>query len=327
MAFNAPLYVSIWLISIFLSGGYDRPFRIGKMLRGMFLGLILTTAIYGLLNADYRHSRAVLIMGAAWAAVSATVLRSILGWWQYGSILEDRDRNKNLLILGNQEESQRVLQLLQQAQVYKNVIGTVSPTPEKASKIFIGYIHQLEEIAAIYKVEEIIFCSKDISSEEIITWMTRLGNTIDYKILPEHSLSIIGSNSKNTAGDLYTVDIQFRISAPESLRNKRLLDISLAILIMVSLPLWLFSKNAARWINNIFPVLLGKKTWVGYYPLPFNQNNITASNLPKLKKGVFAPVEGLSFKPTDPDTLERLNLFYAKDYSLINDVTIRWRNI
>ena len=119
--------------------------------------------------------------------------------------------------------------LIHQAQLMKNLIGTVSPNGTNDSKTYLSNLQQLDEVVHIYKIDEIIFCSKDVSSQDIMKWMTLLGSEINYKIVPEESLTIIGSSSKNTSGELYTIDIQFRIAHHMSRRNKRFVDVSLAI--------------------------------------------------------------------------------------------------
>jgi len=63
----------------------------------------------------------------------------------------------------------------------------------------------------------------------IIDKMTEWQHTqVDYKIAPEDSLSIIGSNSIHTRGDLYTVHIN-AVDKVANRRNKRLLDIVLSL--------------------------------------------------------------------------------------------------
>ena len=51
---------------------------------------------------------------------------------------------------------------------------------------------------------------------------------IEYKIAPPESISIIGSNSIHTAGDLYVVNIN-SISKRSNKRKKRVFDIGFAL--------------------------------------------------------------------------------------------------
>ena len=41
--------------------------------------------------------------------------------------------------------------------------------------------------------------------------MTQIGSYTNYKIVPEDSSYVIGSSSKNTSGELYAIDISFKI--------------------------------------------------------------------------------------------------------------------
>lgn len=319
--FNIPLYIGIWLSSIFLNGGYDSPASSHRLVRGIFTGTLVLAAVYGFLPADYRFSRALIVLGAVWALLSVVGLRVLIHFLKYKNFDLGGQRIKNLLIVGNQSESDRVLKLLQQAGVQKNFIGKVSPGDDFDKKAFLGSIAVLDDLVHIYNADEIIFCSSDVSAQQIMTWMTRLSPAVEFKILPQESLSIIGSSSKNTPGELYTIDIRYAIATPENRRNKRAFDFFSAILILPILPfLWLFSKSYAKIYKNWWRVLTGKMTWVGYA-----QNSAGNENLPRLKKGVFTPPDGLRLKEMDGATTQRLDFLYAKDYTTWRDLSIFWK--
>jgi GT2 family glycosyltransferase len=319
--FNFPLYVAIWLGAVYLNGGYDDRRNVRGLLRGLLFGTVVIAAVYGFLDSSLRSSRMLIVLGAVWAIVSTVGLRILLGFLLDREWLPDGQRRKNLIVVGHEPETERVMRLLQKAQVEVNFIGTVSPgeTPtDSRPQGVLGKLYQLSEIADLYRVEEIIFCSKDLPSEDIIRWMSRLGPFIDYKILPEGSLSIIGSNSKNTAGDLYTIDIRFAVAQPVQARNKRLLDGGVALAVLGLFPLLMFfGKKFRALLPAALLVLFGKKTWVGYIPLPDAQ-----THLPPLRPGVFTPAHAARQWPEDTATLERLNFLYAKDYSPSQDLEV-----
>jgi GT2 family glycosyltransferase len=72
-----PSYILVWLLSVFLSGGYDRPVYLFKIVRGYFLGTLFILAAYGLLSEEYRFSRAIIVMGAVWGILSSSGIRFI----------------------------------------------------------------------------------------------------------------------------------------------------------------------------------------------------------------------------------------------------------
>jgi hypothetical protein len=128
-------------------------------------------------------------------------------------------------------------------------------------------------------------------------------------------LSIIGSSGKNTTGELYTIDIQFRISTVVNRRNKRILDLILCFFVLVGSPvLWLLSKRKGRYWVSFWAVLVSKKTWVGYA--------VSDSVLPKLKSSVYAVTDNLGIKDINQPTIARLNFLYAKDWEVWKDIEV-----
>jgi len=315
--FNFPLYTLIWLLAVWLNGGYDHRFDLRRLLRGIAFGSLALAAIYGFLDESHRTSRALLILGAGWAAASLTGLRLLLHFLKYRHFRIGRERARNLVIAGSALESVRVQALLNQVPLPKNIIGTVSPWEDTDDRTYLSSLNQLEDVVRIYRVDEVIFCSRDVPAHDIMSWMTRLGPSVSYKIVPEESLSIIGSSDKNAPGELYTIDIRYNIAQPGERRNKRFLDLLFCVILLITAPLvLLFSKKRKSFTEGWFPVLLGRKTWVGYTPHPQN------SALPKLKPGVFSPINALEGLPATPNTVERLNFLYAKDWQMGRDLEV-----
>ncbi len=326
---NVPLYIFIWILSIYISGGYDKNTNISKIIRGMFWGTLVIAAVYGFLPEQFRFSRGMIIAGAALNTFLLIIIRSVIHFIKYRNFRFGEEPDKKILIIGNKEETQRAHQLLNELQLGKQIVGYVRTSNEKMdSELELGDINALKELITVYKANELIFCAKDISSQQIINWMVMLGQQIDFKIIPDQSLSIIGSNSKNTSGDIYTVDIQLKIALPEQKRNKRMFDFSFAIVCLVSLPVSvLFVKNKSGYIQNIFRVLFNKKTWVGYITLQgmtpaIEISQLSQAALPTLKTGVLHPLNTLKQTMLDRQMAGRINFIYARDYRVTDDMEI-----
>ncbi len=318
---NIPLYTSIWILSIFFSGGYDENYSLRRPVRGLLLGSVLLAAVYGFLDLEFRSSRMLIVLGAFWAFFAVILTRLALHFIQYKNFNLGRANTSNLCLVGSIEETERSLKLLQQAGVNRNIIGSILPEGEKREKTSLGYFSQMDEIVRIYKIDEIIFCSKDIPSHEIMEAMTRLGPAISYRILPEESLSIIGSQSKNTSGKLYTIDIEYKISNSLNKRNKRLSDILFSLFSLILFPLiFLTVPDKYGFLRNIFQVLIGRKTWVGYATTKGKR-----WSLPKVRKSVLSPSDAFGGNISDDETLQRLNFLYAKDYTSSEDWHIIWK--
>jgi len=255
----------------------------------------------------------------AWALVSLSVLRLLLRALGIPGFKPGKSANKRFLVIGDEKEAGRVASILENSYVTPGFVGLISPD-DKAEKPegFLGNILQVKDIINIFSVDEVIFCSKSISHQTIIDKMTGWkSEQVDFKIAPEDSLSIIGSNSINTQGELYTVDIN-SVDKPANLRSKRLFDIITSLTFLTLYPVILFFvKYPMGLLKNIFKVLFGSRSWVGYTLV---DNEVI--RLPEIKRGVLSPADGMKPDVPDDETLQKLNVLYARDYSVQKDLNL-----
>jgi len=324
LCYVVPGYILIWLLTLLFSGGYSRPVKLFKVIRGIVIGSGIILIVYALLSEEYRFSRALILIGSAWALLSLIMLRFLMHYSKIDHFRIAFGKKKKVVIVGKKDEASRVHSLLKQTKFKPKLAGFVNPEVNSKNGDYIGNVEQLKEIVNIYNIEEIIFCSKDISAHRIIKSMLRLsGMPVDYKIAPPESLSVIGSNSINTAGDLYSVNINL-IDNDVNKRNKRIFDIGIALLLLILYPFLVFIiKRPFKFPENCFAVLLGFRSWVGYNLLP----GINIDNLPKIRKGILNPLDIHNRENESKDLIERSNMIYAKDYSVFNDLAIIFRSI
>lgn len=317
-----PVYAIIWMLLVYLSGGYDRPVRLYKIARGVLIGTCVILIGYSLLPESYRFSRALIVFGMGWVLITYQVSRLLAHTFGIKSLNLNATNSKRIAVIGKPQEFERVNGLLDQTSINKGFIGFISVDgSDTHHPHYIGSIQQVEDIIQIHKINEVIFCSRDISSQDIINYMHTLVTTdIDFKIAPPESFSIIGSNSIDTAGDLYIIDVN-SISKPKNKRNKRLFDILASCILLLLSPVFIFfQKRKGHFITNIFAVLTGLKSWVGY-------GSGKHVHLPKLKPSVLNPLSGLNDAHITEDMKDRLNLSYSKNYKVENDLMIMGRSL
>lgn len=322
-----PVYILIWLISLYYSGAYDKPMRPFSFLKGQLAGTVVILVIYAMLPLDWRFSRALIFLGSLWAIIGTLSIRLVLHLAGVADFQMDLNRQKRMVIVGMEEEAHRVSSLLMETQARPEILGKVCPTPDmqgvEGNPDYIGHIDQIDEISAIMHLDEIVFCSKDLSSRRIIKIMTRLiGSQVDFKIAPPESLSVIGSNSINTSGDLYTIHFN-SIGKESNRRSKRLFDVVTSLLLLSTFPLWfLFVRGHFNSVGNTLWVLLGFRTWVGYLDSELREQ----PELPRLKKGILSPGSHYPPETLSPERVNEINVVYSKDYRIFNDLLIITRN-
>ena len=321
-----PVYIAIWFGGILFSGGYKKPVSLFKILRGLLWGTITILLIYSLVDEDLRFSRVLILLGAFWSVFSILLSRLLFHLLKIKEFRLDVKKAKRIAIVGHSTEAVRVKKLLEDSQIQSELAGFIAIDSTDRGHNYIGQIEQLSEIIRINRINEIIFCAENISSAQIIRAMLDLTQLdVEYKIAPPESISIIGSNSINTAGDLYVVNIN-AISKAGNQRKKRMFDIGITLICLFLSPvlIWLYN-HKLQLINNIFSVLWGKKSWIGYIP-----NQKTTNNLPVLKPGILNPGDLFPELSLDEEKMIRLNMLYAKDYSISTDTEILfkgWRNL
>jgi len=320
--FVIPAFIAVWMISLYYSGGYDKPLSLWKSYRGLTIGTIIILVVYALLPEHFRFSRTLILSGTAWGIMALTLSRLLMHLLPISGFRINESKSKRFAVVGTGTEARRVADLLQKALQNPVFIGLINSNNEQTENgIYLGKITQIKDIINIYKIDELIFCAKDMPAEDIIDQMSALQHTqIDYKIAPPESMSIIGSNSIDTAGDLYVIDVN-SIGKYQNRRSKRVFDVVVSLILLVSYPLSVFiTGHPLTYFLNILKTLIGNKSITGYHPTDQNEHK-----LPDIKSGIIYPTDAISQDKLDMQAISRLNMLYARDYRIGNEFRLLYK--
>ena len=106
-----PLYILILMACSWLQGGYDRPVKVGRMVKGMGIGLLLLLAFYSLLDESQRYSRMLLLLGALWTLSAALLIRLVLSLCHIKGYALRARRRGTTLVVGDNDETARIQRL------------------------------------------------------------------------------------------------------------------------------------------------------------------------------------------------------------------------
>ena len=305
-------YVIIWVLNIYIIGGYDKPVKIKQLIKGILTGGLFVLVFYALLPENLRFSRAVTLLVSTSIVITIPITRYLLHFTKIPLFKLDFKKKLKFVIVASINEAQIISNVLNQNINKPEIIGFVSVNG--SGKEFLGNISQISEINKIHKPDEIIFSAKDLSSQEIIKNILALSDTkTTFRIASPDSLTVVGSNNLDTQGDLYSFEFN-TITKPINKRLKRIFDTLLSIFLLLTLPISiLFVENKANLIGNIFKVLTGMKSWVGYK----NKSNL---KLPKIKDGVISLSD--IYKSGNKNEIDKHNINYARNYNVYNDLLI-----
>lgn len=319
LLFNAPMYTLIWLLSLFFNGVYDKGATSRRVINGVLGGTLVIAAIYGFLALEYRSSRMLILLGTFWTLAALNIYRGLLSSWGMIDFAWRPKSDQRLIIVGSLAEAKRVTTLLGKVRQQKNLLGMVTPVGAENNEQVLGSFRDLATIVRRFRANELVFCLQDIPPGEAMQLMNQLGPGITYRTIAPGCDSIIGSSSKNTSGELYTVDTYFRLNEPLHQRSKRVLDLSLSLLFLLLLPLLIFTRNSVYLYRHWSAVLVGRETWVGYFKSP------DIDGYPNIKPSVFP--NGLESSSLSEKNKTQLNFFYAKDYHWTHDVRALWQHL
>ena len=318
---SIPLYIFVFILFAWLIGVYDKGIRNHIIWKATIFASIFILVIYALLPKDWQFSRLFILTASLVFVLQHYLVLITQNLLKTHKIGLPSTIKKRFAIIGDQAEFIRVKKLLELTYpTIENIIGVyINKNYEEAS----GNNLQLNEIIQVHTINEIIYCAKDVRAKDIIEGMTKIeSQDIEFKIAQPNSSYLIGSNSIDNSGDFYALNFS-ALSKPENIRSKRLFDFFFSIILLLLSPILLvIIKFKVKFISNLFRILSGKKSFVGY----LNQSDGTKTNLPKIKPGILEPFS-VSEELTI-DKKEELNLLYAKEYSFIFDFEVlvrKWK--
>jgi O-antigen biosynthesis protein len=310
-----PAFTVFYLITAYYAGLYDKWYKRSELVSSTLMATIVLLAAYSLLPENYRFSRGIILFGAFLAFVLISFLRWILVLTRVISASHEKEDNPNSLIVASQPEYESTLQLMKEAGLHERVLGRVAVREDDASGI--GYWKKIQLLSGVVPFREVIFCEGTLSFKDIIEAIQLLPKQTIIKFHAAGSLSIVGSDSKDSSGEFVTKENGFKLNHPHNRRVKRLIDMAVAFTGLITFPVHMFMvKKPFSFLSNCFAVLFTQKTWIGYAA--------PEKNLPSLRKAVIAcngiPVSVKQQLPAE--SLQMVDHWYARDYTPLTDLKL-----
>jgi hypothetical protein len=128
---------------------------------------------------------------------------------------------------------------------------------------------------------------------------------------------MVGSQTLDPGADMITPFIDFRITHSYQQRMKKGIDVLLSLFFIITIPFhFVLHPTPGNFIRNIFHVLTGTKTWVGYATI--------AASLPAIQQSVISSL-GNAINVA-PSLLAKADKLYAKNYDWWQDIVIVFKN-
>ncbi len=305
-------FTLLFLLVSYYTGLYEKQFRFQNLLRSVIISLFIILAAYALLPETLRFSRGIVTGGSFISYLILIIWRWVL--LQLQVIQKAESSHERLtLVAGTAADLQTINNLLRHTGKSESIRGFISPLNEVHS---LGNISNIEELLKNTTAKELILCeSEHLSFQQLITLFETTGRHVKLRLHAKNSGSIIGSDSKNEAGQVLNMQ-QYQLARAVNQRLKRLIDVVTASFFLISFPVhFITNKYAGGLLKHSLQVLFRSKTWVGFaagYPhLPaLPPSIVNSAGIPHSQSQL--SMEGLLLADE----------WYAKEYDPMNDIRV-----
>lgn len=301
--YGLPLFSLIFVLAAAFAGLYDRRTRISQLFSSLVFAVISLLALYSLLPESLRFSRGVMLWGSLLAVAIMLLLRRIFRQPGQGS------EEETTVVVASAGDYNAMLPLLKKEMIDEWLLGRLSP--QAGDQEALGALAALPTLSTQLDIKRVIFCIGDLRLQEVLPVMQACRKQpLRFLFHVSGSNSMVGSQTGAPGTRIITPFVSYAIARPYQQRMKRVVDLVMTILFLLTLPLHLFLQpRFGTFLQNIFLVLVGKRTWVGYAS--------ALNRLPPIKEGIVTSVG--THTALSPEAQEQADRRYAKQYDWWED--------
>jgi len=320
---NSAFYISIagftlvFLATAAISGIYDNKYKRLNAAYCTLFSLFVILTVNSFLPKRLYFSVAVMLVGGIASLLFILFFRWLLHKCKVVDDEEEFKKPQQTIVVATEKEATGIRSLFAHAGIEERIIGRIAPDAQKQDAI--GSPEELKAIVATLAAKEVIFCQGYLSNNTIIKLVQELPPNISIRFHAVGTNSIVGSDSKNTAGEFVSTQTHFQINEPYQRRMKRITDVSIATFLLITFPVHLVFIGI-NFFSQSVKVLIGKKTWISYA--------YHHKSLPALPKGVLT----ITGEPAanrlglTKEAAQKLDFLYAKNYQWKHDLKLLFKS-
>ncbi|HNJ11206.1 MAG TPA: glycosyltransferase [Chitinophagales bacterium] len=221
MYINIPIYMSLWLLSLWIIGAYTKNAKWKHIFIGLIIGFLSISIVYSFLPLSLRSSRSIIVLGFLLNTITLLIYR-----WIVAQVFQTNNNffntQEHYILVCEQEECIHLQKLVSKTQPNNHYVGYVSVQDiMKKDKNYLGKTIQIKDILEVYPIALIYFSTDSIAMQIIVETMQKTTNkSIHFKMIVKNKY-IISSNNKNIQGEIVGFEIprNQKISILQKIRN------------------------------------------------------------------------------------------------------------
>lgn len=322
------------LISVIsLTGGYTRHrLSVSRSMTAVIITFVLISAITFFFK-EYAFSRMVVLISGALS------LLFIPGWRIFVRLFGQTSRVGGLLKLSprrtvivgiNPHTPEIIKKLRRRIQDSYHIVGLIDTTHLRAGEVVngipvIGSVSNIGKVIQQHKISDVIFAPETMTYSDILSIISKsTDRRINYKLIPSDMEVVIGRGTIDQLDEVPLIEIEYGINKPFNRLIKRLFDIMLGLLLLVSIYPFrtlLGKKSQPSWVDFLPRIVLGRMSFVGP-----PASSLVANGAFLGKPGLTGLVQLQRNNDLDESDIHNYNVYYAKNQSFFMDIEILLKN-
>ncbi len=308
-----PVFSLLFVGAAAFAGMYDLRTRLSQMFSSLVFAILSVLSVYSLLPETLRFSRGVMLWGSLLATLLVLLTRRIFrhpgAEW-----LPDVSAGLTVVVASERDYDQAHL-LLEKETLDQQLLGRISPEPGDTGAL--GCLADLPLLAEKLRFRRVVFCVGDLTLQQVLPILTLCRKQpLRFLFHVSGSRSMVGSQAMAPGNGIIIPEFSYAIEQPHQQRMKRVTDLFFSFVFFLTLPLHLLLQiHPVGFLKNIFQVLLGYRTWVGYAS--------AADQLPHIRPAVLAST-GIPGS-VSPLVEQKADRMYARNYDWWGDIRILFR--
>lgn len=270
-----PAYALIWVLLALFYGAYERPYRPGRVVGGLAMGLLLTGFVYGFLPMEWRFSRGILLAGAVSCLAFSLLWKGLIHRvFQGNQGMLEAEEPRKVLGAGTLETMHQTA-LLYRTLPHARFLGQVtygrptgassSPAASVSQPPLLGNWDDLPLLVHSLKPDEVVYDTGAIPVSSIITSMKEVGQHVrNIKFTESGFPFLVGAGevleARSSAAEAYQgyPSEQFR-------RNLRRIDLCMALpALFIQIFAFPWLEPSVRRQHMAWMLVTGRVHWMGF---------------------------------------------------------------
>jgi len=355
------------VLGLYSTGVYTyRRMSVSRTFIVVLASYVLVAALVAFFK-DYAFSRLVILLAGAFSMILLPGWRAVMRYLGKGSSEGRKSLfGRRTLLVGVDQSARSLLERLRQhAGDGYAVVGFIDDTRKKVGQALdgipiVGNLDNVGKVIHELRISDVIFSTQKLSYTDILSVISRAADrSVNYHLVPTSLEVMIGKASVDSLNELPLVQISYNIERPLNRGLKRFMDFVIASALLISVYPFVYWGNAAparmpsisagppehgvrrragrrrsrsaQLIRALPSVFSGAMSLVG----PPAGTAVSAAgshreppqSLNLGKPGLTGLVQLQSDRLLSPKEVEQLNLYYAKNQSLVLDIEILLKTI